>query len=84
VVADASLSFRAPARFDDELELRAQIAKLGSSSLSTEIDVVRDQQLLVSGTLRHVCVSALSAADSIPSSTPWPDPIRRALVGFAR
>jgi acyl-CoA thioester hydrolase len=58
VVADASLSFRAPARFDDELELRAQIAKLGRTSLTTEIEVVRDDQLLVSGALRHVCVSA--------------------------
>jgi acyl-CoA thioester hydrolase len=84
VVADASLSFRAPARFDDELELRARIAKLGRSSLSTEIEVVRDRQVLVSGTLRHVCVSALTAADAIPSSTPWPEPIRQALVGFGR
>jgi acyl-CoA thioester hydrolase len=58
VVADASLSFRAPARFDDELELRARIAKLGRTSLTTEIEVVRDDRLLVSGTLRHVCVSA--------------------------
>lgn len=57
VVADAGLSFRAPARFDDELQLRARIAKLGRTSLSTEIDVVRGEQLLVSGTLRHVCVS---------------------------
>jgi acyl-CoA thioester hydrolase len=58
VVADATLSFRAPARFDDEIELHARIAKLGSSSITTEIDVVRDAEVLVSGTLRHVCVSA--------------------------
>src|SRR5207245_11493593 len=56
VVADAQISFRAPARFDDELELRAQIARLGRTAITTEIDVVRDGQLLVSGKLGHVCV----------------------------
>jgi acyl-CoA thioester hydrolase len=58
VVADARISFRAPARYDDELELHARIAKLGTTSLTTEIDVVRDGEVLVSGSLRHVCVSA--------------------------
>jgi acyl-CoA thioester hydrolase len=58
VVADAKISFRAPARFDDELELQARIAKLGTTSLTTEIDVVREGEVLVSGSLRHVCVSA--------------------------
>jgi acyl-CoA thioester hydrolase len=58
VVADARISFRAPARYDDELELQARIAKLGTTSLTTEIDVVRDGEVLVSGSLRHVCVSA--------------------------
>jgi acyl-CoA thioester hydrolase len=58
VVADARLRFHAPARFDDELQLRARIAKLGATSITTDIDVVRDEQTLVAGTLRHVCVSA--------------------------
>jgi acyl-CoA thioester hydrolase len=57
VVAEANLEFRAPARFDDELELRAQIASLGNSAITTEIDVVRAGELLVAGRLRHVCVS---------------------------
>ena len=57
VVADASISFRAPARFDDELQLRAQPTRLGTTSITTQIDVLREQALLVSGTLRHVCVA---------------------------
>lgn len=57
VVADASISFRAPARFDDELELRAQLTRIGTTSITTQIDVVRGQTVLVSGTLRHVCVA---------------------------
>jgi acyl-CoA thioester hydrolase len=58
VVGDASLSFRSPARFDDQLELRARITRLGKTAITTEIDVVREQQLLVAGRLRHVCVDA--------------------------
>ncbi len=56
VVAEATLRFRAPARFDDVLALRARIADLGRTSLTTEIDVVRDGELLVQGRLRHVVV----------------------------
>jgi acyl-CoA thioester hydrolase len=57
VVAEAHLSFRAPARYDDELELRAQVARLGRTAITTTIDVVRAEELLVAGRLRHVCVS---------------------------
>ena len=78
VVADASLSFRAPARFDDEIELRARIAKLGGSSITTEIHVVRDEQVLVSGTLRHVCVSTETWR-----KTELPDWVRGGLERFA-
>jgi acyl-CoA thioester hydrolase len=57
VVADAAISFRAPARFDEELELRARVTRIGTTSITTQIDVARQQIVLVSGTLRHVCVS---------------------------
>src|ERR1700689_911564 len=55
VVAETNLKFRAPARFDDELELRARVRQLGTTSITTEIDVTRDSELLVQGWLRHVC-----------------------------
>jgi len=57
VVAETNIRFRAPARFDDELRLQAQIARLGATAITTEIEVMRDDQLLVEGWLRHVCVS---------------------------
>jgi acyl-CoA thioester hydrolase len=57
VVAEANLNFRSPARFDDQLQLRAQVTQLGKSAITTEIDVVRGEELLVAGRLRHVCVS---------------------------
>jgi acyl-CoA thioester hydrolase len=56
VVAEANTRFRAPARYDDVLQLRARIARLGTTSITTEIDVVRDCELLVEGRLRHVFV----------------------------
>jgi len=57
VVAEATLRFHAPARFDDELELRAQVMSLGRTAITTDIDVVRGEELLVHGSLRHVCVA---------------------------
>jgi acyl-CoA thioester hydrolase len=58
VVAEARLSFRAPARFDDELDLALRIAHLGRSSIGTAVEVLRGEELLVEGELRHVVVSA--------------------------
>jgi acyl-CoA thioester hydrolase len=78
VVADANISFRAPARFDDELQLRAQPTRIGTTSITTQIDVVREQALLVTGTLRHVCVATDTWA-----KTELPDWIREGLSRFA-
>ena len=58
VVAEANVRFRGPARYDDVLQLRARIVRLGKTSLTTEIDVVRSGELLVEGSLRHVFVDA--------------------------
>src|SRR4051794_4117325 len=56
VVAEANLRFRAPARFDDVIALEARVARIGNTSITTEIDVVRDGEVLVEGRLRHVVV----------------------------
>jgi acyl-CoA thioester hydrolase len=84
VVAEANLNFRSPARFDDQLELRARFAQLGKSAVTTEIDAMRGEELLVAGRLRHVCVSTLSSVGSKPGSRPWPDDIREHLLTWAR
>jgi acyl-CoA thioester hydrolase len=78
VVAEANIDFRAPARFDDELELRARITRLGRTAITTEIDVVRDEQLLVAGRLRHVCVDTETWG-----KTDVPDWVRNGLQRFA-
>jgi acyl-CoA thioester hydrolase len=58
VVAEAKASFRAPARFDDEIELVWRVTKLGTTAMSTRIDVMRGDELLVAGEMRHVFVDA--------------------------
>ena len=57
VVAEARLSFRAPARFDDELDVALRIAHRGRSSIATAVEVLRRDELLVEGELRHVVLS---------------------------
>jgi acyl-CoA thioester hydrolase len=79
VVAEANLNFRSPARFDDQLELQAQVAQFGKSAITTEIDVVRGEELLVAGRLRHVCVSTETWR-----KTDLPDWVRSGLQRFAR
>jgi acyl-CoA thioester hydrolase len=58
VVAEASVRYRASARFDDELEIVASINRLGTTSMTTELSVQRvaDAALLAEGELRHVFV----------------------------
>ncbi len=78
VVAEANIEFRAPARFDDMLALNAQVTRLGRTAITTEIDVMREQSLLVRGRLRHVCV-----ATDTWEKTELPDWIRGGLRRFA-
>jgi len=78
VVAETNIRFRAPARFDDELRLKLQIARLGASAITTEIDVLRGDELLIEGWLRHVCVDTGSW-----QKTELPDWVRTGLRRFA-
>jgi acyl-CoA thioester hydrolase len=78
VVANANLRFRAPARYDDVIALRCRIVALDATSLTTEIDVLRDDTLLVAGRLEHVCVDAQTWR-----RTDFPAAIAAALAPYA-
>ncbi len=78
VVAEANARFRVPARFDDALSLQARITRLGNTSITTEIDVMRDAELLVEGRLQHVFVDVDGW-----QKTPMPDWVREPLRRFA-
>jgi acyl-CoA thioester hydrolase len=83
VVAESHLRFHQPARFDDELALHARIARLGTTAITTEIDVMRGEELLLAGWLRHVCVDARSTSDTKGAKVELPDWVRDGLRRFA-
>ena len=78
VVANANIDFRSPARYDDILQLSSRVTRLGRTSITTEIDVLRDEELLVAGRLRHVCVSTETWL-----KTDLPDWVREGLRDYA-
>jgi acyl-CoA thioester hydrolase len=78
VVGEANVRFRAPARFDDVVTLRAHVARFGTTSLTLELEIARGEELLVNGWLRQVCVdSATLGKTEVPA---W---LRAGLERFA-
>ena len=56
VVAEVGLRYLAAAHFDDELDLRASVSRLGDTGMTTQIEVLRGNEVLAEGELRHVFV----------------------------
>lgn len=50
----STLEYRAPAHFDDWLDIGTRVARLGRSSLVFELGIWRDEQLLTVGELVYV------------------------------
>jgi acyl-CoA thioester hydrolase len=75
-VVEATARYKAPARFDDELDIDIEVTHLGTTSIVTEIAIRRGDALLVEGRLAHVFIDATTA-----TKTPIPDRIRAALGG---
>ena len=78
VVGAASATFHAPARFDDEIALRLTVANLGTTSMTTRIDVLRGDDVCVKGEMRHVFVDLATLR-----KTPIPEDIRAGLERYA-
>ena len=74
VVAESRLVFRAPARFDDELDLEMTVEHLGTTSMRSRHRILRDGECLVEGSTVHVFVTVADGR-----KTPVPDWIRSAL-----
>jgi acyl-CoA thioester hydrolase len=57
-VVASGARFIAPARFDDEIDLNAQLTRLGNTAMSTAITITRasDGAKLVEGEIHHVFV----------------------------
>ncbi|MEH6387934.1 MULTISPECIES: thioesterase family protein [Pseudomonas] len=48
------LEYKAPAYYDDVLDVHVRIARLGNSSMQFEIGIYRDEELLTTGELVYV------------------------------
>ncbi|VAX42166.1 4-hydroxybenzoyl-CoA thioesterase family active site [hydrothermal vent metagenome] len=51
----AKCSFKAPARYEDLLEIRLNIERIGVKSLTLQYDFWRDDTLIAQGTMKTVC-----------------------------
>jgi acyl-CoA thioester hydrolase len=80
VVAEAGLRYHRPAQFDDELTLEVAVTRLGTTSITTSYRVLRDGELLVDGTLRHVLVRLVEREPD--AKTTIPDWMRERLDPF--
>jgi acyl-CoA thioester hydrolase len=77
VVAEANVRYRAPARFDDELDIAVSVLELGTTSMTTTIDASRAEELLVQGRMRHVFIDPATLAKQ-----PIPDAVRERLAAY--
>jgi acyl-CoA thioester hydrolase len=78
VVAEAAARFRAPARFDDELEITLEIERLGNTSMVSTIGIARDGDTLAEGRIVHIFVRA----DRLGEKATIPDRVRRILQRY--
>ena len=60
VVAEATIRYLAPLRFDDEIEVVARITRLGETSMTTELVIEESGEPAAEGKLRHVFVETVA------------------------
>jgi len=78
VVAETGARFRAPAHFDDELEIALEVARLGNTSMVSAIAISRDGDLLAEGRIVHIFVRA----HRLGEKAPIPDHMRQILERY--
>jgi acyl-CoA thioester hydrolase len=78
VVADAGARFRGAAVFDEEIDVAMTVARLGETSMTTDIEVRRGDEVLVEGRMVHVWVKS----DTYEKAS-IPDRAREVLAGFS-
>ncbi len=75
MVVAMDMTFRRPARFDEEVDVVLEVARLGSTSLTSAWRVERAGEVLCSGTITHVCIDP---AEQVKKRIP--DDLRAALA----
>jgi len=76
---DSGCQFKGPSFFEDRIDVHPRIAKLGSSSLTAEMTMVRnaDRKIVATGHITAVLVDARTE-----KSTPIPDAFRQAVARY--
>jgi acyl-CoA thioester hydrolase len=74
-VVEATARYKAPARFDEELDITIDVTHLGTTSMVTELTIERDGTLLVEGRLVHVFIDLKTL-----TKTPIPERLRAAFA----
>ena len=77
VLAETTLTFRGPARFDDELAVSAEVERLGTTSMVARFTARRDGEALVDGRTVYVFVDTETLA-----KRPIPDGPRERLAAY--
>ena len=75
VVAELLLRYRGSALFDDELDIVIGVERLGETSLTCAWRIERDENVLVEGSIRQVCIDP-----ETKSKKPLPPDVRAALA----
>ena len=75
-VVEATLRYKAPARFDDEIDVTIEVTRLGTTSMITTGAIRRDGTLLVELDLAYVFVDAKAL-----TKVPIPERFRTAFAG---
>jgi acyl-CoA thioester hydrolase len=78
VVAEARVRYRSPLRFDDQFEGVVRIDRLGETSMSAAIELLRDGEVAADGALRYVFMGTGGG-----EKRPIPDEIRQRLSAYA-
>jgi YbgC/YbaW family acyl-CoA thioester hydrolase len=73
--AHVTVDYRRPLRFWDEVEVDAEVAELGRTSITYRFRIRMDQDLCADGTVVAVLI------DEEGKPRPWPDDWRRLLTG---
>ena len=67
--------YKAPVRFDDELEVTLRVGDVGRASVTYDVEVTRDSTVVATGRVVTVLI------DHTGRAVPWPDDLAAALRG---
>jgi acyl-CoA thioester hydrolase len=66
VVSEASCRYRAAAEYDDLLQVRTYVEKVGGASIEHGYEVIRDKQIIATGRTVVVCVDREGRVRRLP------------------